>query len=58
MDFPPLVVVYHKQTKSPIHAEPKHLIVVKQFLRLVLEQGGSTPLLLLLIMMVKRILLQ
>jgi transposase InsO family protein len=26
MDFPPLVIVYHKRTKSPIHAEPKHLI--------------------------------
>jgi hypothetical protein len=24
MDFPPFVMVYHKQTKSPIHAEPKH----------------------------------
>ena len=23
MDFPPFVMVYHKQTKSPIHAEPK-----------------------------------
>jgi len=25
MDFPPFVFVYHKQTKSPIHAEPKQL---------------------------------
>ena len=24
MVFPPFVMVYHKQTKSPIHAEPKH----------------------------------
>jgi hypothetical protein len=24
MDFPPFVMVYHKRTKSPIHAEPKH----------------------------------
>jgi hypothetical protein len=23
MDFPPFVMVYHKQTKCPIHAEPK-----------------------------------
>jgi len=25
MDFPPFVMVYHKQTKSPIHAEPIHI---------------------------------
>ena len=25
MDFPPFVIVYHKRTKSPIHAEPKHV---------------------------------
>src|SRR5689334_23109117 len=23
MDFPPFVMVYHKRTQSPIHAEPK-----------------------------------
>jgi hypothetical protein len=27
MDFPPFVIVYHKRTKSPIHAEPKHNLV-------------------------------
>lgn len=29
MDFPPFVVVYHKRTKSPIHAEPKQLLNLK-----------------------------
>jgi hypothetical protein len=26
MDFPPFVMVYHKRTQSPIHAEPKHIM--------------------------------
>ena len=36
MDFPPFVMVYHKRTKSPIHAEPKQdnsgsLIITNRF---------------------------
>jgi len=31
MDFPPFVIVYHKRTKSPIHDEPKQVLIASSF---------------------------
>ncbi|MBU4394834.1 MAG: hypothetical protein KKD78_07370, partial [Proteobacteria bacterium] len=35
MDFPPFVIVYHKRTKSPIHAEPKHYLLQSGYIVIV-----------------------
>jgi len=41
MDFPPFVMVYHKQTKSPIHAEPIHSLMGHASKQMVYEVYGK-----------------